>query len=205
MGRTLYNNGIMDRKYLTVSGVKLSLNDIHSSIILNKFSDNKNVIYGLFQGTIGGPNLRSEPYTGELVTSQLANNAAEFINSNRGTYQGPFGPFRVSSFYLRNKQLFPNFNKDLKAHLSVYLEGELANSINKSTTLIPDIENRSIVNFSSGLRSNPTAVASNPAVILSEPELVRQELADIGRSTGTRYSEYQVRLLTKMKAKASQK
>lgn len=203
IGRTLYNDGIMSKKLLTVSGVKLSLDDIKDKIILGKFSDNPDVMYGLFQGTIGGPNLRPEAYTGKLVMNQLADNAAEFINSNRGTYQGTSDQFRVSDYYLRYKQLFPNFDKDLKAHLSTHLEGKLANSINNTGALVPNIDNMNIVDFAGGLRSNPSAVANSTGALLSVPGLVGQELSDIAGSNGGGFSEYQIKLLTKMKTKSS--
>ena len=71
------------------------------------------IIYGLYQGNIGGPNIRRTAYTGKDVYRALKNNATEFINSNRGTYSKDERVFEVSVLYDRNRAYFPDFDADL--------------------------------------------------------------------------------------------
>lgn len=115
---------IFDEKLLTVDGVKLSLNDIQFTILKNNYDNDPLVIYGLYQGIVGGPNIRERAYTGENVYRALKDNAEEFINSNRGTYARDERVFRVSSFYDRSAAFFPDFRKDLTAHLLEHVEGK---------------------------------------------------------------------------------
>jgi len=92
---------ILPKKLLTVDGVALSLNDIQFNILKYNYANNPLIMYGLYQGIIGGPNIRKSAYTGTDVYRALANNAIEFTNSNRGTYGSSKNPevFRVSSLY----------------------------------------------------------------------------------------------------------
>jgi len=76
---------IFSKKLLTVAGIPLSLNDIQYTILKQNYDNNPLIMYGLYQGNIGGPNIRKNAYTGKDVHRALTNNAIEFINSNRGT------------------------------------------------------------------------------------------------------------------------
>ena len=49
---------ILSRQLLNVGGVPLSLNDIQFTILKGNYENNPLVIYGLYQGIIGGPNIR---------------------------------------------------------------------------------------------------------------------------------------------------
>ena len=105
---------ILSKQLLNVAGVPLSLNDIQFTILKNNYDNNPLVMYGLYQGNIGGPNIRRSAYTGRDVWRALENNAIEFINSNRGTYSSgdKSDVFDVSSLYDRNRSYFPDFNED---------------------------------------------------------------------------------------------
>ncbi|MGA9573645.1 MAG: DUF547 domain-containing protein, partial [Lysobacterales bacterium] len=115
---------IFTNKVLNVAGVPLSLDDIEYTILKNNYNSDPLIIYGLYQGYIGGPNIRKRAYVGNDVYRALKSNAYEFINSNRGTYPKDEKTFRVSSLYERNKAFFPDFDEDLTAHLLAYIEGE---------------------------------------------------------------------------------
>ncbi|MEO1173984.1 MAG: DUF547 domain-containing protein, partial [Myxococcota bacterium] len=67
---------------LKVSGSEISLRDIEA-VLFAQWQEPL-VLYGLFQGTVGGPRLPRRAYRGEDVWDQLESNAYEFINSNRG-------------------------------------------------------------------------------------------------------------------------
>ena len=115
---------ILSKKLLTVAGVPLSLNDIQYTILKQNYNNNPLIMYGLYQGIIGGPNIRRRADSSENVYRNLENNAVEFINSNRGTSSKSARVFRASSLYQRNKEYFADFNSDLKIHLLSFLEGD---------------------------------------------------------------------------------
>lgn len=133
----------LDDKILNVSGVPLSLNDIQFTILANNYPGDARVMYGLFQGVIGGPNIRKRAYNSENVYRYLEANAEEFINSNRGTYSRE-GDFEVSTMYERNRHYFPSFEGDLKKHLMSYIEGRERSDLQAADRLSPDIEDWTI-------------------------------------------------------------
>jgi hypothetical protein len=161
-------NSILSKQLLTVAGVPLSLDDIQFTILKNNYDNNPLVIYGLYQGIIGGPNIRKTAYTGHDVWRALKNNATEFINSNRGTYSSSDDSevFEVSSFYDRNRVYFPNFNTDLSAHLLEYLEGSERTMLANADTLKPDINDWTITSLSGNYREFGGSIADNSAALL---------------------------------------
>lgn len=137
-------NSILDDKFLNVSGVPLSLNDIQHRILRWNYDDNPLVIYGLYQGIIGGPNIRRWAYTGETVQKDLIDNAKEFVNSNRGTYSAGYGDFRVSSFYARNLGYFDNQASALRAHLLRYIDEPQKQQLEKAERIAANIDDWTI-------------------------------------------------------------
>ena len=117
-------DSILAQKLLTVAGVPLSLNDIQFTILKQNYASDPLIMYGLYQGIIGGPSIRKMAYTGANVSRLLEQNAIEFVNSNRGTYAESDEVFRVSSLYARNAAYFGDFEADLTGHLLKYVEGE---------------------------------------------------------------------------------
>jgi hypothetical protein len=138
---------ILDKKLLTVAGVPLSLNDIQFTILKENYDSNPLVLYGLYQGYVGGPDVRKTAYTGADVYHALENNARDFINSNRGTYSKDERTFRVSSFYDRNRAFFPNFEADLTAHLMAYLEGYERNELQAASSIRTDIDDWTVTDM----------------------------------------------------------
>ena len=158
---------ILSKPLLTVSGIPLSLNDIQFTILKNNYDSNPLVIYGLYQGIIGGPNIRRRAYTGKDVWRALENNAIEFINSNRGTYsREDSDDFAVSSLYDRNRAYFPNFNADLHTHLLGYLKGYERTRLENADTLDPDINDWTITSLSGNYREFGGSIADNSAALL---------------------------------------
>jgi hypothetical protein len=132
-------DSILSQKLLTVEGVPLSLNDIQFAILQKNYDSNPLILYGLYQGNIGSPGVRTTAYSGANVYDALTANAVEFINSNRGTASESARNFRVSSFYERNKAFFPNFEADLTAHILKYLEGSERAALQTASRIKPDI------------------------------------------------------------------
>jgi hypothetical protein len=157
---------VFSKKLLTVAGKSLSLDDIQLTILKQNYNSNPLIIYGLYQGIVGGPNVRTAAYTGAGVYAALADNAYEFVNSNRGTSGWDEDVFRVSSFYDRNRAYFPDFNAELSQHLLQYLQGSLRARLEKASTLRPDINDWTVTDlgatrqdsFGGSLAPNPSAM-----------------------------------------------
>lgn len=159
-------DSILDKKLLVVEGVPLSLNDIQYTILKGNYGSNPLVIYGLYQGNIGSPNIRKSAYTGKTVYDDLTENAIVFINSNRGTAIKNAREFRVSSFYRRNEAFFPDFDADLTAHLSQYLEGGELAALRTSTSLKADINDWTVTDLGGSRREVGGSLANNSAAMM---------------------------------------
>jgi hypothetical protein len=133
----------LDDKILNVAGVPLSLNDIQYTILAGNYDNDPRIMYGLYQGNIGGPNIRKRAYSGENVDRFLQDNAEEFVNSNRGTAADE-DTFEVSTLYERNSQYFPSFDRDLKEHLMRYISGPERSALQAANTFKPDIDDWTI-------------------------------------------------------------
>jgi hypothetical protein len=136
----------LDDKILNVAGVPLSLNDIQYTILAGNYDNDPRIMYGLYQGNIGGPNIRKRAYSGENVDRFLQDNAEEFVNSNRGTTADE-DTFEVSTLYERNSQYFPSFDRDLKEHLMRYISGPERSALQAANTLKPDIDDWTITDI----------------------------------------------------------
>jgi hypothetical protein len=157
---------ILKEKLLNVAGVPLSLDEIQYTILRQNYENNPLIIYGLYQGIIGGPNIRKGAYTGANVQRLLADNAAEFVNSNRGTYAKDEKVFRASSLYDRNREYFEDFQPDLKKHLLVYLQGPERSELQTSTTIKPDISDWTVTDLYGSYPQLGGSMASNSAALL---------------------------------------
>lgn len=161
------DDSFFNKKLLNISGHNISLNYIHHEILLKKFGKNKDVMYGLYQGNIGSPNIRREAYTAKQVIWQLEANATEFINSNRGVFKGKKNRLRVSRFYEQNKSLFPNFKEDLSKQLLYYATGPIRYAIEDASSIKTDIENWSITDLYGTSRTYGGGVNNNSAAMLN--------------------------------------
>ncbi|MGB5487900.1 MAG: DUF547 domain-containing protein [Lysobacterales bacterium] len=158
-------DSVLSKKTLMVAGVSLSLNDIQFTILKQNYDNNPLVIYGLYQGVIGGPNIRKSAYTGKYVYADLIDNAMEFINSNRGTDSKNAKVFRVSSLYERNAVFFPDFNADLTEHLLTYLEGEELDQLKAASKIKTDINDWTVTDLYGSTRDLGGALANNSAAL----------------------------------------
>ncbi len=108
-------DSIWNQKLLTVAGVSLSLNDIQHTILPNKW-DGQLIIYGLYQGYIGGPSIQKTAFTSKNIDALLTASARDFVNSNRGA-KASGKTLKIAKFYKENTAFFPNGDSDLKTHL----------------------------------------------------------------------------------------
>jgi len=158
---------IQSKKILDVAGIPLSLDDIQYTILKNNYDSNPLILYGLYQGYIGGPNIRKRAYTGNDVWRALKNNANEFINSNRGTYSQDEKVFRVSSFYERNKAYFSDFTDDLTEHLMDYIEGDERVELRSASKLRANIDDWTVTDLGGTYRDLGASFADNNAALLN--------------------------------------
>lgn len=158
-------NSVLSKKTLMVAGVPLSLNDIQFTILRQNYDNDPLVIYGLYQGIIGGPNIRKSAYTGKYVYADLIDNAMEFVNSNRGTDSKNAKTFRVSSLYERNAVFFPDFKTDLTEHLLTFLEGKEVDELKAASKIKTDIDDWTITDLFGSTRDLGGALASNSAAL----------------------------------------
>ena len=162
---------ILSMKLLMVAGIPLSLNDIQFTILRNNYENNPLVIYGLFQGIIGGPNIRKSAYSGTNVYGDLVDNAVEFTNSNRGTASNNKRVFRVSSLYERNEVFFNDPGSDLTTHLLRYLDGKENDELQAATTIKPDINDWTITDLYGSFREVGGSLANNAALAQCNSQL----------------------------------
>lgn len=160
------DDGLLQKKLLKVAGVELSLNDIQFEILLKNYPDQPDVIYGLHQGYIGSPNIRKRAYTAENVVRALQHNAADFVNSNRGTYMAGKRGYRVSGFYQRSAAFFPNFNQDLKQHLLGHIRDDDRADLEQVSELQANIDDWSVTDIYGTTRNYGGAAATNSAALL---------------------------------------
>ncbi len=177
------DDGLLQKKLLKVAGVQLSLNDIQFEILLKNYPNQPEVIYGLHQGYIGSPNIRKNAYTGENVFRALANNANDFVNSNRGTYMAGKRGYRVSSFYQRSAAFFPEFEEDLKKHLLEHIRDSEEMALDEAPTLIANIDDFTITDIYGTTRNFGSAAAVNSAALLDA--FAQMDRDSSGLSDGT--------------------
>jgi len=112
-----------DAKFINIRGVDLSLRNIREDIVFSNWSD-PIVIYGFFRGDIGSPRMPRVAFTPDNLEYRLNGNANEFVNSLRGFHEAR-QTRRVSKIYGEAKKyFFPNWEKDLSAHIKKFAEGD---------------------------------------------------------------------------------
>jgi len=164
---------LFSRKLLNVAGENLSLNDIQHNILMPKFDGELLIIYGLYQGIIGGPNIRRSAYTGENVYRALKDNAYEFVNSNRGTYASKKDVVSVSSFYRRNERYFPHFKQDVKKHILEYLQGSrMREKLADANKVRANIDNWTISDVYGTTRHSGGSINNNSAALMDSVSAV---------------------------------
>lgn len=130
------DSGLWHKKIVTVTGVPLSLSEIRDEILTPIWQDPL-VLYGLFHGAVGGPNIRTRAYSGDRVWQDLSANAVEFINSLRGV-QRYNGRLRASRLYEWGKALFPGGDRQLIEHLREYADAKTTGVISGADEIETD-------------------------------------------------------------------
>ena len=159
-------HSIFSKKLLSVAGIPLSLNDIQFTILAQNYDHNPLIIYGLYQGVVGGPSIRRSAFYGGDVWYALEQNADEFINSNRGTRSYGPGTFRVSGLYDYNRDFFPSFETDLAEHLLQYLKGDEREQLQAAAALQADIYDWTVTDMGGTEHKVGGSLANNPSALI---------------------------------------
>ena len=184
-----------EARFITVEGIKLSPRDIREKIVYRHWKDPA-VIYGFWRGEIGGPSLQREAFNADNVARLLQRGAGDFVNSLRGT-QELGDKLQVSELYAEAAPyFFPDFEKDLRAHLARYADQDTAALLAKTSGAEPKIAEHDIADLAGGVReptyqnitSNGQAVSfripQSMTALLREREEKYQDIIRQGR-TGT--------------------
>lgn len=140
-----------DAKIVTLRGIPMSLRDIRENIVFRHWRDPK-VIYGFWRGEIGGPELQRHAFSGANVSSLLDVAAADFVNSLRGT-QKLGDRLEVATLYAEVASFyFPDFEVDLRSHLTEYADAEVAEIIAETRLTRAAISEHDIADLSGGAR-----------------------------------------------------
>ncbi len=135
-------------KRLHVAGIALSLRDIETKILFPVWH-HPLVLYGLWQGSIGGPRLPNKAYTGENVWRLLEGNAREFVNSNRG--MRPDGRIlRVSLLYRWGTALFRD-DEALIRHIARYARPPFSRGLDDVDRVVYDLYDWYIADLVGGM------------------------------------------------------
>jgi hypothetical protein len=184
-----------DARFITVEGIKLSLRDIREKIVYRYWKDPV-VIYGFWRGEIGGPSLQKEAFNADNVARLLQRGADDFVNSLRGS-QEQAGTLQVADLYKESAPFFfPNFEQDVRAHLTRFADEKTRALIEMTTGVDPVISEHDIADLEGGVRepsyqniaSNGQSISfripQSMARLLRERETKFQEIIRQGR-TGT--------------------
>lgn len=169
-------SSIFSKKLLNVAGIPLSLDDIQYTILSQNYDNDPLIIYGLYQGIVGAPNIRTSAYTGDDVYRALEENADVFINSNRGTLGREDDFFQVSSFYDRNRQYFPDFDADLSEHLLTFLDGKERERLEGVGKIKPDIDDWTVTDMGGTVPVVGRSLAHNNAALLDSYKSNRRNI-----------------------------
>ncbi len=143
----------VNRQQFMVNGATISLTDIEHHVMSNW--NDPIVIYGFYMGAVGTPNVRTSAYSGDTVYGQLRENAVDFVNSMRGTQIWNPAKLRVSKYYQRMAQMFPNFEASLLAHIQKYAKPSFRQRLITIQRLSPEIEDWHIADLYNGNLSKP--------------------------------------------------
>jgi hypothetical protein len=184
-----------EARFITVEGIRLSPRDIREKIVYRHWKDPL-VIYGFWRGEIGGPSLQKEAFNADNVARLLQRGAGDFVNSLRGS-QDEGGRLKVSELYREAAPFFfPDFEKDLRAHLARYADEKTSAILAQASGADPVIAEYDIADIEGGVReptyqnitsngvSTSFRIPQSMAALLRERETKFQEIIRQGR-TGT--------------------
>ncbi|HAJ48654.1 MAG TPA: DUF547 domain-containing protein [Alphaproteobacteria bacterium] len=115
----LFSFGPWSKKFVTVEGRELSLDDIEHKILRKVYKDAR-VHYAVNCASIGCPNLALKPFTGASLNAMLDEGARAYVNHPRGVSVAADGSVKASSIYNWFSTDFGNNDKEILGHMIKY-------------------------------------------------------------------------------------
>ncbi len=151
------------KKRLTIEGKAWSLADIERYVVA-RWKDPR-VIYGFYNGAIGGPNLRREAYSGDTVWASLEKNGMEFVNSLRGlNFRG--NTAKASTLFSLLRPIFTDFDTELVRHLEPYADPQVLKRLEQVRRITTDVTDWAIADIYNGRMARGTPSAGNSAAFV---------------------------------------
>ena len=129
----LISIGPWGRELAEVNGVTLTLNDIEHEI-LREFWDEPRVHYAVNCASIGCPNLKRSPWTGEGLDADLTSAARAYINHPRGVSVSN-GRVTASTIYKWFREDFGGDEAAVLDHVRLYADDELKAALDGVTRI----------------------------------------------------------------------
>jgi hypothetical protein len=140
-----------EARFITVEGIALSPRDIREKIVFANWR-NPLVVYGFWRGEIGGPSIQREAFNADNVGRLLDRGARDFVNSLRGTQQNG-ETLEVSELFAEVAPFyFPNFENDLRAHLTEYGDEDTRALLTGTTSIAATVSEYDIADLEGGVR-----------------------------------------------------
>jgi len=118
---------------VSVAGRNLSIADIEANALA--LTDNPDVIYGLYQGVKGAPELPSQAFDGSRIDQQLAALGQDYVNSKK-IVSAKKGKLKLSSYYSwYQDSVFQNDQAALISHIQSHAGAKLSGKINAGQTV----------------------------------------------------------------------
>ena len=159
-------SSLWDEKLVTVNGVSLSLTDIQNKILIRHWNSPM-VLYGLYQGAVGGPSLSNRAFTGKNVHDLLSQAAQEFVNSDRAV-RVRSGKVSVSLVYDWGKGAFPDWQNQLANHLAAIAQSSLKTKMASANTFTAKLYDWDIADTKPGKISIGSRVLPSATNILNQ-------------------------------------
>lgn len=137
-----------NEKRITVAGQHYSIKEVEALIMARW--PRQHVVYGFYNGAIGGPNIMKTAFTGANVWSMLTSNGEEFMTSLRG-FQYRRKTANVSSLYTEYPALFPDPKVSVKKHYLENLSGKLKKTMQKTTKVKLELSDWHIADLMGGI------------------------------------------------------
>ena len=168
-----------DTPVVTISGEALTLNQIRRDVVYANWSDPR-VMYGFFDGSLGGPNITRSAFSGSTVWDQLDRNGEDFANSLRGVEQRG-RTIEISSLYDEARPyFFSNWPDDVRTHLSRTASLPVVeNILAQDLPIEAKIVEYDIADLMNGSRT-PTGAASSNIEVVTPDGRTSAALSKIG-------------------------
>ena len=122
-------------KVVTVDGEALSIDDIERGVILANWKDPR-VLYGLYQGTAGGPPADRKAYRGETVWADLAAAGKKYMTSPAGFELTKKAAEVSAIFDWYGAALFGDDEAALRAHVSTLITHGARINLEKTPAIV---------------------------------------------------------------------